>query len=101
MGVGNRIDTSKEAKDEIENAYRQLTELLDESDEPVASGSKGASSKPRSKVGMRPEVKKGSKSQIGDSRVYSYDELIEYRPKGGDSDDDSFRFNAQDTEVEF
>ena len=46
-------------------------------------------------------MKKGSKSRIRDSRVYSYDELIEYRPKRDDSDDDSFRFNLEDKEMEF
>ena len=70
-------------------------------DEPVDSGSKGEPSKPKSKIGMRTGMKKSSKSWVRDSRVYSYDELIEYRPKMDDSDDDSFRFNLDDKEMEF
>ena len=50
---------------------------------------------------MRSGAKKGSKSRIHGSGVYSYDELIEYRPRREDSDDDSFRFNLEDTEMEF
>ena len=46
-------------------------------------------------------MKKGSKSRTCDSRVYSYDELVEYRPKRDDSDDDSFRFDPEDKEMEF
>ena len=76
MGVGSRIDPSKEAEDEVE--YKQLKELVDE---PLPSGSKGESCTPIPKVGMRSGAKKGSKSRINDSRVYSYDELIEYRPR--------------------
>ena len=98
MVVGSRIILSKETKDESEDVYRQLKELVDE---PVASGSKGESSKPKPKIGMRPGMKKGSKSRIRDSRVYSYDELIEYRPKRDDSDDVSFRFDLEDKEMEF
>ena len=70
-------------------------------DEPVASGSKGECNKPKPKVGMRTGVMRGSNSRIGNSRVYSYDELIEYQPRRDDSDDDSFRFNIEDTEMEF
>ena len=50
---------------------------------------------------MRLGMKKGSKSRIRDSRVYSYDELIEYRPKRDDSDDDSFQLDLVDKEMEF
>ena len=50
---------------------------------------------------MRSGGKKGSKSQIIDSRVYSSDELIKYRPRREDSDDDNFRFNVEDAEREF
>ena len=46
-------------------------------------------------------MKKGSKSRTHDSRVYSYDELIEYCPKRDDSDDDNFRFSLDDKEMEF
>ena len=70
-------------------------------DEPVASENKGEPSKPKPQVGMRSGMKKGSKSRIHDSRVYSYDELIEYRPKRDDSDDFSFRFDLEDKEMEF
>ena len=98
MVVGSRIILSKETKDESEDVYRQLKELVDE---PGASESKGESTKPKPKIGMRPRMKKGSKSRIRDSRVYSYDKLIEYRPKRDDSDDDSFRFSLEDKEMEF
>ena len=50
---------------------------------------------------MRAGTKKSSKAQILDRRVYSYDELIEYRPRLEDSDDDSFWFNLDDAEKEF
>ena len=46
-------------------------------------------------------MKKGSKSWIRDSRVYSYDELIEYPPKWYDSEEDNFRFSLDDKEKEF
>ena len=45
-------------------------------------------------------MKKGSKSRMCDSRVYSYDELIEYCPKRNDSDDDKFRFSLDDKKME-
>ena len=51
-------------------------------DEPVASGSRGEPNKPKPKVGMRSGMKKGSKSRIRDSRVYSYDKLKEYPQRG-------------------
>ena len=57
MGVGSRIDPSTEESGEV--AYRQLKELVDE---PVPSGSKEESSKPKLKLGMRFGAKKGSKS---------------------------------------
>ena len=98
MGVGSRIILSKEPGDESEDVYRQLKELVDE---PVASGSKGEPHKSNPKIGMRLGMKKGSKSRICDFRVYSYDELIEYRPKRDDSDDNSFRFDLEDKEMEF
>ena len=98
MGVGSRIILSKETEDESEDVYRQLKELVNE---PVAFGSKGEPSKPKPKIGMRIGMKKGSKSWIRDSRVCSYDELIEYRPKRDDADDDSFRFDLEDQEMEF
>ena len=98
MGVGSQIDPSKEVEDEADDVYRQLKEMLDE---PVASGSKGESSKPKPKVGMRPGVMRGSNSRIGNSRVYSYYELKEYQPRRDDSNDDSFRFNIEDTKMEF
>ena len=98
MGVGSRIVPSKGTEDKSEDVYRQLKKLMDE---PVDSGSKGEPSKPKSKIGMRTGMKKSSKSWVRDSRVYSYDELIEYRPKRDDSDDDSFRFNLEDKEMEF
>ena len=79
MGVGSRIDPPKVDSDEI--AYRQLRELVDE---PLPSGSKEDRCKPNFKLespGMRSGTKKISKSWIHDSRVYSYDEPIEYRPR--------------------
>ena len=57
MGVGSQIDPSTEDSSEV--AYRQLKELVDE---PVPSGSKEESSKPKLKLGMRFGAKKGSKS---------------------------------------
>ena len=60
MGVGSRIDLSKEDSDET--AYRQLKELLDE---PSSSGSKKNKSKPDFKLvslGMRAGAKRISKS---------------------------------------
>ena len=57
MGVGSRIDPSKEDSDEV--AYRQLKELVDE---PLPSGSKDESCEPNPKLGMRSGAKKGSKS---------------------------------------
>ena len=98
MGVGSQIDPSSE--DSAEVAYRQLKKLVDE---PSPSGSREKSCKPslKLKIGMRPVGKKGSKSRIIDSRVYFYDELIEYRPRREDSDDDNFRFNVEDIEMEF
>ena len=69
MGVGSLIIPSKKTEDESEDVYRQLKKLVDE---PVGSGSKGEPSKPKPKVGMRSGMKKGSKSQIRFSRVYSY-----------------------------
>ena len=86
----NRIIPSQENEDESEDVYRQLKELVDE---PVASGSKEEPSKSKPRIGMRPGMKKGSKSRIHSSRVYSYDKLIEYHPRRNDSDDDSFRLN--------
>ena len=55
---------------------------------------------PNLKLGMRSGAKKDSKSRIHDSRVYSYDELIEYRPRREDLDDDSYWFNLEDTKME-
>ena len=69
MGVRSWTILSKETEDESEDVYRQLKELVDE---PVASENKGELSKPKPKVGMRSGMKKGSKSQIRFSRVYSY-----------------------------
>ena len=60
MGVGSRIDLSKEDSNEI--AYRQLKELIDE---PSPSGRKEDKSKPNFKLvslGMRSGAKKISKS---------------------------------------
>ena len=96
MGVGRRIDPSKEDSDKI--AYRQLKELVDE---PLPSESKKDRCEPNLKLGMRSGAKKSSKSRIHVSRVYSYNELIEYRPRREDSNDDSFWFNLDDTEMEF
>ena len=64
MGVGSRIDPSKEDSDEI--AYRQLKELVDEQ---LPSGSKEDRSKPNFKLGMRSGAKKIPKSRVHDSRV--------------------------------
>ena len=50
---------------------------------------------------MRAGAKKIAKTWICDSRVYSYDELIEYRPRMEESDDDSFQFSIDDVEKEF
>ena len=94
MGVGSRKDPSKEDSDKI--AYRQLKELVDES---LPSGSKEDKCKPNFKLGIRSGAKKISKSRVHHSRVYSYNELIEYRPRREDSDDDSFRFTLDDTEM--
>ena len=66
MGVGSWIILSKETKDESKDVYRQLKELVDE---PVASERKGEPHKSKSKIGMKLGMKKGSKSQICDSRV--------------------------------
>ena len=99
MGIGSRIDLPREGSDEV--AYRQLKELLDE---PSSSDKKKDKSKPNFKLvslGMRAGAKNISKTRIRDSRVYSYDELIEYRPRLEDSDDDSFRFNLDNIEKEF
>ena len=90
-GVGSRIDLSR--KDSDEKAYRLLKELVDE---PEPSGSRM-----EPKKGLSSGAKKKSRSRIRDSRVYSYDERIEYRPRMEDSDDDSFRFNVNDTDMEF
>ena len=49
---------------------------------------------------MRSGAKKIAKTRIHDSRVYSYDELIEYRHRMQD-DDDSFQFNIDDVEKVF
>ena len=57
MGVGSRIDPSKEDSNEV--AYRQLKELVDE---PLPSGSKEDSCEPNLKLGMRSGAKKGSTS---------------------------------------
>ena len=97
MGVGRPTILSKEIEDESEKVYKQLKELVDE---PVAVEDKGERSKPKPKVGMRSGMKKGSKSRTRDSRVYSYDELIEYRPKRTDSNDDNFWFRLDDKEME-
>ena len=99
MGVGSWIDLPREGSDEV--AYRQLKELVDE---PSSSDIKKNKSKPDFKLvsrGMRAGAKKISKTQIRNTRVYSYDELIEYRPRLEDSDDDSFQFSIDDTEKEY
>ena len=98
MGVGSRIVPSKGTEDESKDVSRQLKKLVDE---PVASENKGEPGKPKPQVGMRSGMKKGSKSRIRDSRVYSNDELIEYCPKRDDSDDESFRIRLEDKEMEF
>ena len=90
-GVGSRIDLSREDSDE--KAYRLLKELVDEP-EPSRS-------RMEPKKGVSSGTKKKSRSRICDSRVYSYDELIEYRPRMEDSDDDSFWFKVNDTDMEF
>ena len=64
---------------------------------------KKGSSKPDFKAvscGMRSGAKKIAKTRIRDTRVYSYDELIEHRHKMED-DDDSFQFSIDDVEKEF
>ena len=90
-GVGSRLDLSREDSDE--KAYRLLKELVDEP-EPSRS-------RMEPKKGVSSGTKKKSRSRIRDSRVYSYDELIEYRPRMEDSDDDSFWFKVNDTDMEF
>ena len=99
VGVGSRIDLTGEGSDEV--AYRQLKELVDE---PSSSDTRKDKSKLDFKQisrGMRAGAKKISKTRICNTRVNSYDELIEYRPRLEDSDDDSFRFNLDDAEKEF
>ena len=83
------------------DVYRELQELLDK---PAPSGSKESLktlSKSNPKVGMNAKkVKKtGSRSRIGDSRSYTYDEVIECQEKLYDSDD--FQFSIDDVEKEF
>ena len=90
MGVGSRIDLPREGS--VETAYRRLKEVIDEPSSPV---NKKGSSKPDFKAvsrGMRAGAKKIAKTRIRDWRVYSYDELIEYRPSMEELDDDSFTF---------
>ena len=100
MGVGSRIDLPREGS--VEVAYRKLKEVLDE---PSSSDNKKDKSKPYFKSvsrGMRAGAKKIAKTRIRDTKVYSYDEIIEYRPRmEEDSDDDSFRFSIDDVEKEF
>ena len=99
MEVGSRIDLPREGS--VEVAYRQLREVIDE---PSSSDNKKEKSKPDFKSvsrGMRAGAKKIAKTRIRDSRVYSYDELIEYRPRMEESDDDSFQFSIDDVEKEF
>ena len=89
-----------EEEGEDSAVYRELQELLDK---PTPSGSKESlktSSKSSSKVRMNAKrVKKtGSRSRIGDSRSYTYDEVIECQEKLYDSDD--FQFNIDDVEKE-
>ena len=79
----------------------EIQEILDE---PIASGSNENPEKPSgsvSKVGM--SARKGNKYRSGskftDSRVYSYDQIIECRVKLYDSDD--FQFSIDAVEKEF
>ena len=99
MGVGSRIDLPREGS--VETAYRRLKEVIDEPSSPV---NKKGSFTPDFKAvscGMRSGSKKIARTQIRDTRVYSYVELIEYRPMLEDSDDDSFWFSIDDTKKEF
>ena len=98
-GVGSRIDLPREGSVKI--AYRKLKEVIDE---PSSPGNKKGSPKPDFKAvsrGMRAGAKKIAKTRIRDTRKYSYDELIEYRPRMEESDDDSFQFSIDDVEKEF
>ena len=80
-------------------AFRDLQELLDE---PTPSGGKesediSSSSKPALRMSS---VKRSRKeSRIGDSRMYSYDEIIECQEKLNDSAE--FQFCLDDVEKEF
>ena len=98
MGVRSRIDLPREGS--VETAYRRLKEVIDEPSSPV---NKKGSSKPDFKAvsrGMRSGSKKIARTQIRDTRVYSYDELMEHRHRMED-DDDSFQFNIDDVEKNF
>ena len=98
MGVGSRIDLPREGS--VETAYRRLKEVIDEPSSPV---NKKGSSKPDLKAvsrGMRSGAKKIAKTRIRNTRVYSYDELIEHRHRMED-DDDSFQFSIDDVEKDF
>ena len=99
MGVGSQIDLPREGSVEI--AYRKLKEVIDE---PSSFGNKKEKSKPDFKAvsrGMRAGAKKIAKTRIRDTRVYSYDELIEHRHRMEEDDDDSFQFSIDDVEKEF
>ena len=100
MAVESLINPIDRAESSDDAVVRQIQELLDE---PVASGSGGSVPKQKSRTGMRAGVAKSSRSssRIGDSSVYTYDELIEHRPKRYDSDNDEFRFNIEDVERKF
>ena len=77
VGVRSRIDLPREGS--VETANRRLKEVIDEHSSP---DNKKGSSKPDFKAvsrGMRSGAKKIAKTRIHDLRVYSYDELIEYR----------------------
>ena len=98
MGVRSRIDLPQEGS--VEAAYRRLKKVIDE---PSSPDNKKGSSKPDFKAvsrGMRSGAKKIAKTRIHDSKVYAYDELMEYRPRMQD-DDDSFQFNIDDVEKIF
>ena len=93
---------TKPSEDEgADSVYWELQELLDK---PVPSGSKeniknpsGSSSKVR--MNTKKVKKTGSGSKVADSRVYSYDEIIECQEKLKHSDD--FQFSIEDVEKEF
>ena len=96
--VNPREDQEEENQDKV---FWEIQELLDE---PVPSRSKDnwrVPSLPEPKVGMNTKkVKKSrSSSKIADSRVYTYNEIIECQEKLNDSVE--FQFSIDDVEKDF